>query len=312
MEEINEEDESLKVLFNVGNCEDSINQKSISYDSASLAMYNSIERLERLYRTSDVETEPILGFDYEDFQQGSLIVVSSRPAIGKTAFILSLLKKLSIESNIPTGLILPGTMDYYSLGNRLISMMSNIPLTKINCCRLTTDEVTKIQEVAEDIYHKPFLVINEPNCSLDFLLSSAKLLVKEQKIKILVIDDIEYLEDIVDSNEKEYRLVLNKLLDEIKKLSEEINIPIVLTLTIPFRDDNNEPTIQDFKKYLAIPKKADKVMFIHRERTLDPDNNVEPAKIIIAKNELGRTKDLFLTFYKNTICFTDSENLING
>ena len=33
MEEINEEDESLKVLFNVDNCEDTINQKSISYDS---------------------------------------------------------------------------------------------------------------------------------------------------------------------------------------------------------------------------------------------------------------------------------------
>ena len=303
MEEINEEDESLKVLFNVDNCEYSINQKSISYDSASLAMYKSIERLERLYRSSDVETEPILGFDYEDFQQGSLIVVSSRPSIGKTAFILSLLIKLSIESNIPTGLILPWTMDYTSLGHRLISMMSNIPLTKINCCRLSTDEVTKIQEVADYIYHKPFFVINEPNCSLDFLLSSAKLLVKEQKIKILVIDDIEYLEDFVDSNEKEYRLVLNKILDEIKKLSEEIKIPIVITLTIPYRDDNKEPTIQDFKKYLAIPKKADKVMFIHRERILDPENTVEPAKIIIAKNELGHTGDIELKFHNRTLYY---------
>lgn len=303
MEEINEEDESLKVLFNVDNCEDTINQKSISYDSASLAMYKSIERLERLYRTSDVETEPILGFDYEDFQQGSLIVLSSRPAIGKTAFILSLLKKLSIESNIPTGLILPGTMDYTSLGHRLISLMSNIPLTKINCCHLTTDEVTTIQEVADDIYHKPFFVINDPNCSLDVLLSSAKLLVKEQKIKILVIDDIEYLEDFVDSNEKEYRLVLNKILDEIKKLSEEIKIPIVITLTIPYRDDNKEPTIQDFKKYLAIPQKADKVMFIHRERLLDPENNVEPAKIIIAKNELGHTGDIELKFHNRTLYY---------
>lgn len=303
MEEQNETDECLKVLFNVDNGEDTINQKSISYDSASLGMYKSIERLERLYRTSDVETEPILGFDYEDFQQGSLIVVSSRPAIGKTAFILSLLKKLSIDSNIPTGLILPGTMDYTSLGNRLISMMSNIPLTKINCCRLSTDEVTKIQEVADDIYHKPFLVINEPNCSLDFLLSSAKLLVKEQKIKILVIDDIEYLEEIVDSNEKEYRLVLNKVLDEIKNLSEEINIPIVLTITIPFRDDNNEPTIQDFKKYLTILKKTDKLMFIHRERTLDTENHVEQAKIIIAKNELGHTGDIELEFNNQTVFY---------
>lgn len=70
MEEQNEADECLKVLFNVDNCDDTINQKSISYDSASLAMYKSIERLERLYRTSDNETEPILGFDYEDFQKG--------------------------------------------------------------------------------------------------------------------------------------------------------------------------------------------------------------------------------------------------
>ncbi len=303
MEEQNEADEWLKVLFNVDNCDDTINQKSISYDSASLAMYKSIERLEKLYRTSDVETEPILGFDYEDFQQGSLIVVSSRPSMGKTSFILSLLKKLSIESNIPIGLILPGTMDYTTLGHRLISLMSNIPLTKINCCHLTTDEVIKIQEVADDIYHKPFFVINEPNCSLDVLLSSAKLLVKEQKIKILVIDDIEYLEDFVDSNEKEYRLVLNKILDEIKKLSEEIKIPIVITLTIPYRDDNKEPTIQDFKKYLAIPKKADKVMFIHRERILDPENTVEPAKIIIAKNELGHTGDIELKFHNRTLYY---------
>lgn len=306
MNETDEEDFSLRELYNIDGGKDSKKEKPVFYDSISLAMFKFIEHFERMYRDSDKEKENVLGFEYEDFQKGSLIVLASRPTIGKTAFVLSLLKKLSVDSDIPTGLVLPGTMDFTILGQRLISMSSDISLAKIRGCIVDYDEVKKIQEVANDLYNKPLYIINEPNCSLGYLLSAAKVLVKEEKIKLLVIDGFEYLLDIIDAEKDEYRFMLNNTIDELKKLAEELKIPVIITVSLSSGNENTELTIQEFKKYLVIPQKADKVMFIHRERIVDPEIHTEQAKLIIAKNEFGSTRDIQLKFDKKTQLFTEN------
>ena len=98
------------------------------YDSINDVMEETIEHLEKMCNKNDSEKNSILGFDCSDLEKGYLIILASRPHIGKTAYVLSLIKQLAVDKNIPCGLILPGIIDYTTLGQRLISIVSGVSI----------------------------------------------------------------------------------------------------------------------------------------------------------------------------------------
>ena len=110
------------------------------------------------------------------------------------------------------------------------------------------------------------------------------------------------MEELVDADKKEYRQILGEILDEIKELAKDLKIPVILTMTLPDSDDESLPSLCDLKKYMIIPQKADKVIFIHRERLKQPCDFV-PGRLIVAKNDEGGTGDVGLSYYPVTESF---------
>ena len=56
-----------------------------------------------------------------------------------------------------------------------------------------------------------------------------------------------------------------------------------------------EPTLKSFEDNLIIPRTADKVIFLHRNRLKDADK-WQTAKLIVAKNEHGTGGDMLIRF----------------
>ena len=57
-------------------------------------------------------------------------------------------------------------------------------------------------------------------------------------------------------------------------------------MDIPESENDNEPTLSDFNKYMIIPDIADKVIFLHRNR-VKSYASTQDAKLIVAKNISG-------------------------
>lgn len=125
-------------------------------------------------------------------------------------------------------------------------------------------------------------------------------MVEQQKVEIIFVDSYEYLREVVDSDKDEYPSVHKELLEEYKQLAKELNIPIIMLMNLPC-SDNVEPSISDFKANMIIPRTADEVYFLHRDRIKDYGKS--EATLITGKNVNGLNPYIHLDFYPETGMF---------
>lgn len=274
------------------------------YKSVKIAVVKTIENLEKQYKPVDVLSKDyvITGIKNLNLHKGDLIILGARPSIGKTAFSLSLSNQLTMEQNIPVGYISSGDMNYGEIGQRFISMESGIPYYEIRAGLLKVDDIQNIQDSASTISGVPFYYYDKPNIMFCELELTARMMVEKSEVQLLIIDSFEFLQELVDAKEYEYRFELENLLDNFKKMAKDLNIPVILLMDMPFSEENCQPTLCDFKKYMIIPHKADMVLFLHRDRCKD-EGNILSSKLIIAKNEAGACYEITIGFNPKTASF---------
>ena len=280
------------------------NEVSDFYKPVKEVVVKAIENIEKEFKTIDSSENNyfITGIKGLNLHKGDFIVLGARPSIGKTAFALSLLSHLSVEQKIPTGYITCGDTDFGRIGQRLISIKSGVAYHKIRRGMLTMDDVREIQNAASQIYESPLFIQDRPNIMFAELELTARMMVQEQNAKLIVVDSFEYLQEIVDAKEDEYRFELEDLLNEFKKMARELKVPVVLLMNMPLSEDGIEPNLGDFSKYMIISRLADSVMFLHRERCKSADE-IPDCKLIIAKSEKGFCHDINIRFSPQTAGF---------
>lgn len=274
------------------------------YTSMKNIMQNTIESIKSRYnyRTSNPDYIDT-GFCSMDFHRGDLIVISSRPSIVKTAFTLSLINQIAINRKIPVGYISLSGTEESLFGKRLISINSGLPLVRINIGMLKTSEMGKFHESTSVLWKAPIYLISEPNINFDIFEWKAKRMIEERQVQLIILNGFELFEELVDSEKEDYRYNLRSILEKLKKLAVELNIPVLLEIDLPSVEQDDEPTLQDFKKNMIIPYMADMVLLIHRNR-LRNEIEKQEAKLNIAKNNRGCAGvDIPVTFNLKTAAF---------
>ena len=79
------------------------------------------------------------------FEKADLVVIASRPSMGKTAFTLCLARNWAMKFNIPT-LFISLEMNDAQLSNRFVCMVSKIDILKLKAGNLDDDETQRLKE----------------------------------------------------------------------------------------------------------------------------------------------------------------------
>ena len=161
------------------------------------------------------------------WQNGELITIGARPGMGKTAFVLSMLKNMTVDFQIPVALF-SLEMSNVQLVNRLIANVCEIPSEKIKSGQLANYEWQQLDYKLKDLMDAPLYVDDTPICTMDDLCRKAHYLVKEKGVKLLAIDYIQLLYNEVKYSDNRY-LELNYFTRRLKSLAKELNIPIIIT-----------------------------------------------------------------------------------
>ena len=82
-----------------------------------------------------------------DFYKGELVIVGTYCGIDGTDFALSLLKKLG-EQKTSAAYISTGSMDYESIGQKLLSFSARVSNKKIKSAEIRPDDLKKIESAA--------------------------------------------------------------------------------------------------------------------------------------------------------------------
>lgn len=244
------------------------------------------------------------------WQNSDLVILAARPAMGKTAFALSMAKNIAVDQNIPVAMF-SLEMSNVQLINRIIVNTCEIKGEKIKSGQLEAYEWAQLDNKIKDLIGKPMFVDDTPSLSVFELRTKARRLVKEHGVKLIMIDYLQLMNASgmsFGSRQEEVSTISRSL----KGLAKELNIPILalsqLNRGVENRPggentlDSKRPQLSDLRESGAIEQDADMVIFIHRPEYyhLYKDENGNDLKgkavIIIAKHRNGAVGDVLLTF----------------
>ena len=240
------------------------------------------------------------------WQNSDLIIIAARPAMGKTAFVLSMAKNMAVDYNTPVA-IFSLEMSNLQLVNRLISNVCEIEGEKIKSGRLSRQEWEQLNSRVRSLFSAPLYVDDSPSLSILELRTKARRLAKEHGVKIIIIDYLQLMNATgmkFGSREQEVSMISRSL----KQLAKELNIPVIalsqLSRKVEERNDGNKrPQLSDLRESGAIEQDADIVCFIHRPEyytrsTTDAENRDirGMAEFIVAKHRSGSVNDIEMTF----------------
>ena len=121
------------------------------------------------------------------WQNSDLIIIAARPAMGKTAFVLSMAKNMAIDYNIPVA-IFTLEMANVQLVKRLISNIADLEGEKIKSGQLTPDEWDRLNSRIRLAFSAPLYLDETPGLSITELRTKARRLVRERGVKLIMID----------------------------------------------------------------------------------------------------------------------------
>ena len=250
------------------------------------------------------------------WQKSDLIIIAARPAMGKTAFVLSMAKNMAVNFKTAVA-VFSLEMSNVQLVNRLIINVCELHGEKIKSGRLEPYEWEQLDHKITELYDAPIYVDDTPSLSIFEIRTKARRLVREHKIECLIIDYLQLMNAsgmAYGSREQEVSMISRSL----KGLAKELDIPIIalsqLNRAVEGRGgpEGKRPQLSDLRESGAIEQDADMVCFIHRPEYygIKEDTNGRDltglAEIIIAKHRNGAVGDLWLSF-KNT--YVRFENL---
>ncbi|NDW19638.1 replicative DNA helicase [Dysgonomonas sp. 216] len=256
------------------------------------------------------------------WQNSDLIIIAARPAMGKTAFVLSMAKNMAVSYNTPVALF-SLEMSNVQLVNRLIVNTCEIPGEKIKNGRLEPYEWEQLDFKIKELYDAPLFIDDTPSLSVFELRTKARRLVREHGVRIIIIDYLQLMNASgmnYGSREQEVSMISRSL----KGLAKELNIPIIalsqLNRGVEGRTgaEGKRPQLSDLRESGAIEQDADMVCFIHRPEYYkifeDEKGNslIGLAEIIIAKHRNGATADVLLRFKSEFARFQNVDDEYNS
>lgn len=226
--------------------------------------------------------------------KNELIVIASRPAMGKSTFIQNIISNVSIKEN-KSVLFYSLDANKESIIKKFIISNSMVEYKKLNLCGSSKEKTELLEEDKNRIAYSTNLLKNAkiyiddtPNISIMDICLRCKKMKLEKNIDLVVID---YLQLI--SNDKSKLLSraeeMSEILRELKVLAKTLDIPVIITSQLSSKCDkreNKRPMMSDFSdsKY-GVYTYSDKVLFLYRDSYYNKENKSNITEIIIAKNK---------------------------
>jgi len=250
------------------------------------------------------------------WQKSDLIIIASRPGMGKTAFALSMARNMAIDFNKPVA-VFSLEMASIQLVTRLISSETQLSSDKLKKGNLENYEWQQLNSQINKLMDAPIFIDDTPGLSIFELRAKCRRLKAQHNIELILVDYLQLMSAAADqksNREQEISLISRSL----KGLAKELNIPILalsqLSRAVETRAGSKKPILSDLRESGAIEQDADMVLFIYRPEyyNIDQDEDGNPttgsAIINIAKHRNGALGDISLRFINQFAKFVDPEN----
>ncbi|MEG3078512.1 replicative DNA helicase [Halomonas sp. 5021] len=229
---------------------------------------------------------------------GQFILVAGRPAQGKTAFALNIMRACCVRDKRPA-LIFSMEMDRKALRNRMTAAVGNLPLQAIRDPKQhMTDELwPKMSYAVQGLKDAPLIVDDRAAMTPSQIRGAAKRWRDHYgDLGVVMVDYLQLMKADGKHGNREQEVA--EMSRSMKTMAKELGCPVValsqLNRSLEQRP-NKRPMMADLRESGSLEQDADLILFLYRDEVYHPDNEASRgvAEIIIGKQREGDTGTVY-------------------
>lgn len=268
-------------------------------------LHDTFENIEKLHEQDTTVTGVPTGFTRLDemtagFQRGDLVIIAARPAMGKTALCLNIIRHVAVEARVGVGLF-SLEMTSHQLAQRMLCSEARVDSHLMRTGRLPGDAWSNLSIAVGALATAPVYIDETPALSVTEMRSRARRLMSEHDdIGMLAVDYMQLMRGPSDSENRQQEI--SAISRNLKALAKELDVPIMalsqLSRAVETRGGDGRPQLSDLRESGAIEQDADVVLFIYRPIRYAEGEEQEQnqAEIIIGKQRNGPVGTVDLIF----------------
>ena len=272
----------------------------------------SFRTIDQLAQSRDLVTGLPTGFvDLDErtsgLQKGDLIIVASRPSMGKTSLCLNIAQHATQKTGETVGLF-SLEMSKEQLVLRLLCADGRIDAHRLRTGNLGEKDWARLAKAYADLSSSKIFIDDSATLTPLEMRAKCRRLKAEHGLGLVIVD---YLQLVQGSGRVENRQQeISSISRSLKGMAKELGVPVMALSQLsraPEARTEKRPQLSDLRESGAIEQDADIVMFIFREEVYkETEENRGVAEIIIGKQRNGPIGTVRLAFIKE---FTRFENL---
>lgn len=232
---------------------------------------------------------------------GQLMIIASRPGMGKTSLALNIAINAIKKSELGVAFFsLEMTAD--ELSTKILSNYAKINSRKILSKDFQDNDLRNIASGIVDLSKFPLFIDDNSDINVSSISSACRKLIVENPLGLVVVDYLQLMQPLDRKIQRDQQVA--EMSRAFKILAKELNIPIIVISQLNRQSENrtgNRPRLGDLRESGAIEQDADIVLLIYRE-----EGEGKTAEITIAKNRSGATGKINLAWLPQ---FASFENL---
>lgn len=280
----------------------------------------SFERIDELHKHKGKLRGVPTGFQSLDnllagLQASDLIILASRPSMGKSSLAITIASFAAIEHKVPVG-IFSMEMSKDQLVDRLVAPLAAVDAWKLRTGNLDEDDFSKIGYAYGVLSEAPIFIDDSPLLNITELRTKARRLQMEHGLGLLVVDYLQLMEGKRRSADINRVQEISEISRNLKAVARELNVPVLalsqLSRAVEMRSPKI-PQLSDLRESGSIEQDSDVVMFIYREDYYNPKTDRKNlADILIRKHRHGPVGQVELYFVPEQMTFRDIERKRGG
>jgi len=230
------EDEDVDVLLDRAERKIfSIAQKNLSQRFLSIkkTLEEAFERIDRLSKHKGIPRGLATGFKSLDnklagLQKSDLILLASRPGVGKSSLALNIAVNVALTQKLPVG-IFSLEMSTDQLIDRLIANRANVDLWRLRTGRLSGDgegnDFARIQKALGELSELPIFIDDSASANILQMRAMARRLQAQSGLGLLIVDYLQLMQPRNPSDSPVRQIT--EISRSLKLLARELKIPVL-------------------------------------------------------------------------------------
>ncbi len=253
--------------------------------------------------------------DFKDFdeitgglQPGELIVIASRPSMGKTALALNIARNAAVEHGKKIA-IFSLEMTKRALALRLLASEASIDFSGFRKGFGRPEDLRKLTQAGGVLADANIWIDDSGLITILEIKAKCRRLASQRGLDLVIVDYLQLAHGDKPNQRKD--LEIAEISHGLKALAKELDIPVIALSQLnrgpEQRDpDKRRPNMGDLRESGAIEQDADVIAFIYRDEVYNPtEENHGIAELIIAKQRNGPTGTIKLQFNARYAHFRD-------